>query len=73
MKSETFRELERISRLSEGEIALNVIKREIRDDPGIAKLYCKAYSGIASLFSEGSKEKDECLRIIRTVREILGE
>ena len=68
MKPATFMELERISKLSESEVRLSVIKREIENDPEIARLYYEAYSGIASLFPEGSRERKECLKILKIVK-----
>jgi hypothetical protein len=68
MKPATFRELERISQLPESEIRLSVIKREIENDPEIARLYCEAYSGIALIFPEGSKERKECLKILEIAK-----
>jgi len=71
MKPATFRKLEKISKLPENEARLNVIRREIADNPEIARLYYDAYSGIASLFPEGSKERNECLKIMEIAREKL--
>jgi len=37
-------------------------------NPEIARLYYEAYSGIASLFPEGSEERNECLKILEIVK-----
>jgi len=56
------------SLLSERKAMLSVIKREIKNDPKIARLYYEAYQGIASLFPEGSKEREECLEIVEIAK-----
>jgi hypothetical protein len=70
MEMELFK---KISLLSEREAMLNVIKREIKDDPEIARLYYEAYQGIASLFPEGSEGREECLRIVEIAKIELEE
>jgi len=64
----TFERFKEISQLSEREAMLNVIKREIKDNPEIAKLYYEAYQRIASLFPENSKEREECLEIVEIAK-----
>ena len=68
MELTTFKRFKEISQLSEKEAMLNVIKREIKDDPEIARLYYEAYQGIASLFPEGSGERKKCLEIVEIAK-----
>jgi len=67
MKPEALKEIEQIRKKSKLEVLISLLKEEIEAKPERRKIYKEGYQILATVFPEGSEERENCLKVAKAL------